>query len=69
MKPGDVSPLREMEDKTWLIMRCEKHIPADATVTYQSNAWTRARTRGSDPREKRRGYFQAAPRQAARTCI
>jgi hypothetical protein len=32
LKPGETSGLIQASDKTWFILRCEKHIPADQSV-------------------------------------
>lgn len=34
MKPGDVSHCIQLKDRTWLIMKCDEHIPADPKRGY-----------------------------------
>lgn len=34
MKPGEVSIPRQLQDGTWLIMRCEEHLPANNKYTF-----------------------------------
>ncbi|MBX9680284.1 MAG: peptidylprolyl isomerase [Gemmataceae bacterium] len=36
LKPGELSGVIEMADRTAIIMICDKHIPADTTVTLES---------------------------------
>jgi len=35
LQPGQTSGLIQATDKTWFILRCEKHIPADQTVRLE----------------------------------
>jgi len=34
LKEGDVSRLMELPDKTWIILKCDKHLPQDPTKTF-----------------------------------
>ncbi len=36
LKPGQVTPLMEMPDGTYIVLKCDKHLPADATKTFES---------------------------------
>ena len=40
LKAGEVSELLQIEDKTWIILKCDEHIPANIAAKYEEERTT-----------------------------